>query len=89
MTTYTAGELFRVEVKEGKAGRITALSGNHQLKFPDALRTLGDNSFLLVEGSGTLDRVVIKGDDFRRHADSWRFCDPDVGCPDRHDCVGE
>src|SRR6267142_6098502 len=59
VTTYAAGGIFRVEVKEGRAGRITALSGNHQLKFPDALRTLGNNSFLLVEGSGTLDRVVI------------------------------
>jgi streptogramin lyase len=64
VTTYTAGGLVRVEVKEGMAGRVTALSGNHQLKFPDALRTLGKNSFLLVEGAGTLDRVVIQGDTF-------------------------
>jgi hypothetical protein len=60
VTTYAAGGLFRVEVKAGKAGRITALSGDHQLRFPDALRKLGDNSFLLVEGAGTLDRIVIK-----------------------------
>ena len=64
VTNYTAGELVRVEVKGGRAGRISALSGNHQLKFPDGLRTLGNNSFLLVEGSGTLDRVVIQGDTF-------------------------
>src|SRR5579864_617374 len=64
VTNYTAGELVRVEVKGGRAGRITALSGNHQLKFPDALRPLGNNSFLLVEGSGTLDRVVIKDNGF-------------------------
>jgi sugar lactone lactonase YvrE len=64
VTNYTAGELVRVEVKGGRAGCITALSGNHQLKFPDALRTLGNNSFLLVEGSGILDRVVIQGDTF-------------------------
>jgi len=64
VTTYAAGGLFRVEVKAGRAGRISALSGNHQLKFPDALRTLGNNSFLLVEGSGALDRVVIQGDIF-------------------------
>ena len=30
----------------------------------DALRKLGDNSFLLVEGAGTLDRVVIKDNGF-------------------------
>jgi hypothetical protein len=64
VTTYAAGGLFRVEVKAGRAGRITALSGDHQLRFPDALRTLGDRSFLLIEGSGTLDRVVIQGDAF-------------------------
>jgi streptogramin lyase len=64
VTNYTAGELVRVEVKGGRAGRITALTGDHELKSPDALRTLGNNSFLLVEGSGTLDRVVIQGDTF-------------------------
>jgi len=64
VTTYAAGGLFRVEVKAGRAGRITALSGDHQLRLPDALRRLGENSFLLVEGSGTLDRVVIKDNGF-------------------------
>src|SRR6266446_6573571 len=64
VTTYTAGELVRVEVKHGRAGRITTLSGTRHLKFPDALRTLGNNSFLLIEGSGSLDRVVIQGDAF-------------------------
>src|SRR5258708_6902543 len=64
VTTYAAGGLFRVEVNAGSAGRITALSGDHQLRFPDALRKLGDNSFLLIEGSGRLDRVVIRGDAF-------------------------
>jgi sugar lactone lactonase YvrE len=64
VTTYTAGELLRVEVKDGKAGRVTKLSGNRHVQFPDALRALGDNSFLLIEGSGRLDRVVIRGDAF-------------------------
>jgi hypothetical protein len=64
VTTYTAGELLRVEVKDGKAGRVTKLSGIRHLQFPDALRALGNNSFLLIEGSGRLDRVVIRGDAF-------------------------
>jgi hypothetical protein len=64
VTTYTAGELLRVEVKDGRAGRVTKLSGNRHLQFPDALRALGDNRFLLIEGSGRLDRVVIRGDAF-------------------------
>src|SRR5580692_4320200 len=64
VTNYAAGGLFRVKVNAGRAGRVTALSGHRQLRFPDALRKLGENSFLLVEGSGTLDRVVIKDDRF-------------------------
>ena len=64
VTTYTVGELVRVEVKDGRAVRVTTLSGTHHLKLPDALRALGDNSFLLIEGSGRLDRVVIRGDAF-------------------------
>jgi sugar lactone lactonase YvrE len=64
VTNYTAGKLVRVEVKGGRAGRIASLSGNHRLKFPDGLRTLGNNIFLLVEGSGTLDRLVIQGETF-------------------------
>jgi hypothetical protein len=64
VTTYTAGEVLRVEVKDGRAGRVTKLSGIHHVQFPDALRALGNNSFLLIEGSGRLDRVVIRGDAF-------------------------
>ena len=64
VTTYTTGELLRVEVKDGRAGRVTKLAGNRHLQFPDALRSLGDNSFLLIEGSGRLDRIVIRGDTF-------------------------
>lgn len=64
VTTYTAGELFRVEIKRGKAGPVTTLHSTRRLVRPDALRPLSQNSFLLVEGSGTLDRVDIKGDAF-------------------------
>src|SRR6267143_1935879 len=64
VTTYTVGDLVRVEVEDGRAGRVTTLSGTQHLEFPDALRALGDNSFLLIEGSGRLDRVVIQGDAF-------------------------
>lgn len=64
VTTYAASGFFRVEVRAGRAGHITALSGDRPLRFPDALRKLGNNIFLLIEGSGTLDRVVIKGSGF-------------------------
>jgi streptogramin lyase len=64
VTTYTVGKLARVEVKNGRAGRVTTLNSTHHLEFPDALRALGNNSFFLIEGSGSLDRVVIQGDAF-------------------------
>jgi streptogramin lyase len=64
VTTYTAGGLFRVDIKEGRAASVTKLHGSSSLTRPDALRSLGENRFLLIEGSGTLDRVSISGDSF-------------------------
>src|SRR2546422_5105304 len=64
VTTYTVGKLARVEVKNGRAGRVTLLNSTHHLEFPDALRAVGNNTFLLIEGSGSLDRVVIQGEAF-------------------------
>jgi hypothetical protein len=64
VTTYTAGGLFRVDVRGGRADGVTRLHGRSPLTRPDALRSLGEHSFLLIEGSGTLDRVSITGDGF-------------------------
>jgi streptogramin lyase len=64
VTTYTAGGLFRVDVKGGRADAVTKLHGRSPLTRPDALRSLGEHSFLLIEGSGTLNRVDIKADTF-------------------------
>jgi len=61
--TYTPGELFRVAVKAGKAGKVTKLTPSRPLVLADAIRPLGGNTFLIVEGGGRLDRMVIKGDD--------------------------
>ena len=63
VTTYAAGELFRIDIERGRARRVTKLQGP-PLAFPDALRPFGERSFLLVEGAGTLDRVHIEGDAF-------------------------
>jgi streptogramin lyase len=63
VTTYVAGELFRIDIEGGRAGRVTKLHGP-SLALPDALRRFGDRSLLLVEGAGTLDRVEIAGDEF-------------------------
>ena len=64
VTTYAAGELFRIDVDRGQAGRVTKLHGP-SLTLPDGLRSVGPRSFLLVEGGGTLDRVTVAGDEFK------------------------
>ena len=60
--TYTPGELFRVNVKEGEAVGVTKLKPSRPLVLTDAIRPLGGNAFLIVEGNGRLDRLVIDGD---------------------------
>ena len=62
VTTYIPAALFKIAVKDGKAGAITALKTSRQLDHADAMRTFGD-SLLLIEGNGKLDKVTIKGDD--------------------------
>jgi len=64
VTTYAVGGLFRIDVDHGRAGRVTKLHGA-LLTLPDGLRPLGQRSFLLVEGAGTLDRVDVEGDAFK------------------------
>jgi sugar lactone lactonase YvrE len=60
--TYTPGELFRVDVKDGKAGKVTKLTPSRKLVLADAIRPLGHDTFLIIEGGGRLDRMVVKGD---------------------------
>jgi sugar lactone lactonase YvrE len=60
VTTFIPGALFRIAVKDGKAGAITALKTSRPLDHADARRTFGD-SLLLIEGAGRLDKVTIKG----------------------------
>ena len=64
VTTYTAGGLFRIDVDGGRAGCVTKLQGA-PLTLPDGLRPLGQRSFLLIEGAGSLDRVDIEGNAFK------------------------
>ena len=60
--TYTTGELFRVDVVDGKAGKVTKLKPSRPLVLSDAMRPLGGNEFLIIEGAGRLDRMRIQGD---------------------------
>lgn len=62
VNTYGGNEFFRIEVKDGKPGAVTKLETSRPLKNPDALRQLNDNTFLMAEGGGTLDRVTVSGD---------------------------
>ncbi len=61
VNTYTTGELFRIDVKDGAPGKLTKLSTSRPLTHPDALKPI-KGGFLMVEGAGTLDHVTVSGD---------------------------
>ncbi len=61
--TVTTGHFFRVPVKaDGSAGDLVELKPSQPLMRPDGMRTLGRNTFLMIEGVGRLDRVTVEGD---------------------------
>ncbi|HUI19814.1 MAG TPA: hypothetical protein VLZ74_02045 [Methylocella sp.] len=62
VNTFTPGEFFRIEVKDGSPGRVAKLSTSRQLSHPDGLRALRGNRFLMIEGGGSLDEVTVTGD---------------------------
>jgi sugar lactone lactonase YvrE len=59
--TYIPAKLFKVAVKDGKAGAVTELKTSRPLDHADAMRAFGDG-FLLIEGNGKLDKVTVSGD---------------------------
>lgn len=62
--TFNKAELFRVDVKNGQAGKVTKLKPSRPLVLSDALRpTQGGKAFLMIEGEGRLDRVTMSGDE--------------------------
>ena len=62
VTTFIPGKLFKIAVKDGKAGEVTELKTSRTLDHADALRAHGDG-LLVVEGAGRLDKVTVKGDE--------------------------
>jgi len=62
VTTFIPGKLFRIAMKDGKAGEVTELKTSRTLDHADALRAFGDG-LLLIEGAGRLDKVTMKGDE--------------------------
>lgn len=61
VNTFTPGGLFKVAVADGKAGEVTTLQTSRKISLPDSLRSYGVNSFLMIEGTGSLDLVTIDG----------------------------
>jgi hypothetical protein len=61
VTTYIPAALFKIAIKDGKAGAVTVLKSSRLLDHADAMRSFGD-SLLLIEGNGKLDKVTVKGD---------------------------
>ncbi|WP_051112075.1 Vgb family protein [Hyphomicrobium denitrificans] len=63
VNTYTNAEFFRVDVKDGAPGKITKLKASRPLKLADGLRPTGAQTFIMAEGSGSIDRLTVKGDE--------------------------
>jgi hypothetical protein len=62
INTFSKGEFFRIDMHEGRPGKVMRLGTSRPLKFPDGLRPLSGETFLMAEGGGTLDRVSVDGD---------------------------
>jgi streptogramin lyase len=59
---YGPADLYRIDIKSGKASKLTKLQTSRPLVLADALRPLGRHAFLLIEGGGRLDRMTVEGD---------------------------
>jgi sugar lactone lactonase YvrE len=62
VSMYASGKLLRVNINQGVAGSVTVLTTSRPLVLPDAIRPIGKNEFLLIEGEGRLNRLVINGE---------------------------
>jgi len=60
---YTPGDLYRINVKNGKATGFTKLTPSRTLVLADAIRRIGNSRFLIVEGGGRLDSFTVHGDE--------------------------
>jgi hypothetical protein len=59
---YAPGDLWRITVTHGKPTGLTQLQPSRPLVLTDALRHIGGNQFLLIEGGGRLDQISITND---------------------------
>jgi sugar lactone lactonase YvrE len=75
VNTYIPAKLFRIAVKDGKAGAVTELKPSRALDHADAMRASGD-SLLMIEGAGRLDRITVKGDEAQVETIQDGFAEP-------------
>src|SRR5450755_595355 len=75
VNTYIPAALFKIAVKDGKAGAVTALKTSRPIDHADAMRASGD-SLLLIEGNGKLDKVTIKGSEAQIDTIKDGFAEP-------------
>jgi len=61
VNTVGPGELYRIDVKRGKATKLTKLTPSRPLFHTDGMRRYGMD-FLLIEGQGRLDLMTVHGD---------------------------
>ncbi len=61
VNTFTPGGLFKVSMADARAGEVTTLQTSRKLTLPDSLRAYGNNTFLMIEGAGSLDLVTVNG----------------------------
>jgi sugar lactone lactonase YvrE len=60
---YNGNALFRIDVgKDGKAGKVTQLQPSEKIALCDGMRKFGDNTLLMVDGTGSLDIITVDGD---------------------------
>ena len=60
--TYSDAKLFRTDIVNGKPA-VSRVEPSQSLRLTDALRPLGGDAFLLIEGIGKLDRVTFDGNE--------------------------
>jgi sugar lactone lactonase YvrE len=60
--TFEGSGLFRIDVRHSTAGKVVKLNTSRPITHPDGMRPVTGNMFLMVEASGTLDRVSVRGD---------------------------
>jgi sugar lactone lactonase YvrE len=62
VNNFTNGGFFRIALNHGQPGEITKLQTSRPLKLPDGLRSIREQTFVMAEGAGRLDRVTVKDD---------------------------